>query len=245
MSIFCHCFTNYYFYRLGCHLFNIILYLKWEESVLLHACAAHCASTCSLPDWLTLQSFQVVLGGCWHTEPRMGRPEIKTLFVNVLFLNFFYTCKLFVKETTHSSVRLTCTLHYLALHPFGLQWFASGRVLKWSGRVANWSRRFTNWSSSVAKYSSRVSNWSLAVPICSSRVTNWSSSVPKWSAESPNGLVGSQNGQVEFLNGPAGSLNNLIESPNGLVGSTNDPNCFIFFKSRRFKDIKYDAHNYI
>ena len=141
----------------------------------------------------------------------------------ILELLFLDTCKLFVKETPLNSLRLTYTLHYLALHPFGLQLFGSGRVLKWSGRVPNWSRRVTNWSSRVANYSSRVSNWSLAVPNCSSRVTNWSSRVPKWSAESPNGLVGSQNGPVEFLNGPAGSLNNLVGSPNvlDLVGSTN------------------------
>ena len=146
----------------------------------------------------------------------------------ILQLLFLDTCKLFVKETPLNSLRLTYTLHYLALHPFGLQLFGSYcRVLKLSGklsgRVANWSRRVANWSSRVANYSSRVSNWSLAFPNCSSRVTDWSSRVPKWSAESPNGLVGSQNGPVEFLNGPAGSLNNLVGSPNGLdlVGSTN------------------------
>ena len=109
----------------------------------------------------------------------------------ILDLFFLYTCKLFVKGTTLSSVRLTYTLHYLALHPFGVQiglrWFWSGRVLKWSGRVPNWSRKVTDWFSSVANYSSRVSNWSLAVPISYVPVGS-----PTGPVVSPNGLLSPQ-----------------------------------------------------
>ena len=81
--------------------------------------------------------------------------------------------------------------------------------------------------------------------------------VRDWPQLTSTGHVGSPTGPVGSPTGPVWSLYNLVfcfvldlvGSTNGLVGSLiylvgwYDPNCSIFFKSRRFKDIKFDTHS--